>query len=1740
MPCPAARKSGSLPKLVPALVAALLVSTEASAQPHLDGAWSAVSNWPLIAVHAAVTPDGRVLTYGTNGDGKQTGYFIYDVWDPAAGLEGGHLTLDNMTLTDIFCSSQVIVPQTGEILIAGGDQWTGTGTTNTGNANSNVFDFTDNTLARSANMNRERWYSSATVLVNGKVYIQGGTGGGDRPEVRDDDSSFRLLSGVPTGSYAALFPRNFLAPDGRVFGYDTNGKMYFVTTGGTGSIAQVGQFSSANAGWTSSAAMFSPGRILQAGGNSNGAVVIDINGPQPTVTATQSMSTRRQWISATVMPDGRVLATGGSEVENQLNGVNNQAEIWDPATGQWHVGTEGALARLYHSSALLLPDASVLVAGGGAPGPLVNTNAELYYPPYLFDESGSFAPRPAIVSAPDTADVGASLTIDADRGDIGRVTLVKTGSVTHSVNMDQRFIELPFSQAGNVLYADLPERASDTPPGFYYLFVFDDDGVPSAAKILKINADTTPNTAVDYTPTVGGGGGSPFQLTCGIDEVLVGVHGRYGTYVHQIGPQCVRVDQFGRWIGDPVDGPVTGGLTSGTTFEKTCPPDSAVSGFRGWTAQYVDRLELQCRALTLSGSLTGTGEFLGTFGGGGGSAQGTFTCGTENPVYALYGRSGSWIDSFGVQCRQAPITPISTNSTPVVVNPGSQSGVVGVAVDLTLSASDSDGDPLTFTAIGLPTGLSIGTTSGRISGVPSAAGSYPVSVIVDDGSESDVAQFVWTIDDVAALTVDPVEPLPSQPAGTPITYTASAHGGLNVRYKWSFGDGSPETPYSDSPSIGHSYQDPGIFFVSLTVTDDQTGPLVQQFVQTVHLPGTSSPARSSSNMAFESPAGGGARLWVVNQDNDSVSAFDAASNAKLGEAAVGTAPRAVAVAPDGRIWVTNKGSSSVSVLDPATLGVAQTITLPPGSAPYGIVFAVATNTAYVVLEGSGQLLTLDASTGAVLGAAAIGAHARHIAIDGSESLVYVSRFVTPSQPGESTATVASEIGGTKAGGEVLVVATGSLTLLDTIVLEHSAKADAENQGAGVPNYLGPVVISPDGVAATVPSKQDNIGRGTLRSGENLNFQNTVRAISSYIDVLAGVENPTRRLDHDNASVASAAVYGPNGVYLFVALETSREIAIIDAHGGEELFRIDVGRAPQGLATSADGTTLYVNNFMDRTVGVYDLSELLTAGQWNVPLIASVPAVASERLDPIVLTGKQLFYDARDTRLARDAYMSCASCHNDGGQDGRVWDLTGMGEGLRATISLLGTGAAHGALHWTENFDEVQDFEGQIRTLAGGTGLMSDADFNTGTRNEPLGDPKAGLSADLDALAAYVESLTDAPLSPYRNADGSPTAAASAGRDVFASENCGACHAGTAFTDSGSDNLHDIGTLEASSGSRLGGPLTGIDTPTLRGVWNTAPYLHNGSAPTLAAAVTAHDDVALDAQNLAVLVAYLEQIDALEPAAPLSNAAPTVANPGTQQHRVGDSVSLQIVASDDGDTLTFAATGLPSGLGIDAASGLVSGTLAAAGTSNVTVTVSDGEYDASTSFGFTVTANTAPSVADPGDQTGTVGVGISLQIQASDIDGDSLSYNASGLPAGLGINTATGRISGIPSSNGTYQVTVTVSDGSEDASTSFAFDIAAGSDTAAPSQPGRPSYWSDGGKPHLYWNPSTDNVGVAGYIVYRSTSRRSLGSEIGRSSEPSFRDGSAGRWRSYYYTVQAYDAAGNRSAMSSSRRVFIWW
>jgi len=239
-------------------------------------------------------------------------------------------------------------------------------------------------------------------------------------------------------------------------------------------------------------------------------------------------------------------------------------------------------------------------------------------------------------------------------------------------------------------------------------------------------------------------------------------------------------------------------------------------------------------------------------------------------------------------------------------------------------------------------------------------------------------------------------------------------------------------------------------------------------------------------------------------------------------------------------------------------------------------------------------------------------------------------------------------------------------------------------------------------------------------------------------------------------------------YLFVATRGTRTVERIDVLRDQLSGSIaDVGLAPNGLALSPDDRFLYVDAYLSREVVVYDVSSFDTA---PTPL-ARLPIVSVEPLAPDLLRGKQLFNDALDPRLGSDGYIACAHCHLDGLDDHRTWDFTDRGEGLRNTTSLLGAPGT-GAIHWSANFDELQDFEHDIRGPFRGTGLMSDADFHTGTRDTTLGDPKAGVSADLDALAAYVASLDRLAPSPHRGPDGSLPEAAARGRAIFESSETG--------------------------------------------------------------------------------------------------------------------------------------------------------------------------------------------------------------------------------------------------------------------------------------------------------------------------------------------------------------------------------
>ncbi|MFZ2280826.1 MAG: Ig-like domain-containing protein [Prosthecobacter sp.] len=956
---------------------------------------------------------------------------------------------------------------------------------------------------------------------------------------------------------------------------------------------------------------------------------------------------------------------------------------------------------------------------------------------------------------------------------------------------------------------------------------------------------------------------------------------------------------------------------------------------------------------------------------------------------------------------------VPQNLSPQITNPGAQASLIGAVVSLPVTANDPENDPITFSATGLPSGLSISPGSGVISGSVTVAGTFNVTLTASDGiSTPATSSFVWNV--TAGLTLQPLAAAPKA-TGAALTFTAQSANGINTRYKWNFGDGTPETAWLTTTSIAHTYAGPGRYLVTLTATDDTGITITSTFYQAVYAALTTRKPAASSSIVYEDRATGNDRVWCVNPDNNSVTAFDVVTRARYAEITVGTAPRSLALAPDGRLWVTNVETGTISIINTSTRAVAATVTLAYGSRPFGIVFDPAGTAAWVTLESTGRVLKLNPSTGAQLASIDAGGPVRHLSISADSARVYASRFITPRVAGENTATPML----TGAGGQVVVIGTVALAVERTILLSPSTAADTSTSARGLPNYLGAAVISPDGLSAWVPSKQDNIQRGVLRDGQPLNHENSVRAIVSRIDLTAQTEHLPSRVDIDNAGMPSAAAYDPYGIYVFTALEASREVAILDAWSHQEITRFPAGRAPQGVITSPDGSTLYVQNFMDRTITVHDVRGITQGGNTAPVTTATLNAVTTEKLTAQVLKGKQLFYDAQDPRLALQQYISCAVCHNDAGHDGRVWDLTGFGEGLRNTITLKGH-ATHGMLHWTGNFDEVQDFEGQIRALAGGIGLMTDTQLNTGTRNQPLGDAKAGVSADLDALAAYVKSLTVNGNSPSRTSSGALTTAATAGQQVFRSQNCASCHSGVNFTNSALNVFANIGTIKPASGKRLGAALTGLDVPTLRGSWATGPYLHDGSAATLSDAITAHSGVTLTATDLSNLAAFVASIDDAPTTAPLpfTVALTTAATNVTTAFNV----TVAFSSSASGFTLSdvVVTNGVASTFSGSGASYTFRVTPTAAGV--VTVSVPASAATDSTSLGnsvsnllsVTYTDTTPPTVAL---STPATSVATPFVVTAT------FSENVSGLLA-VEFAVTNGTVTALSSAGAVYSATVT--------------------------------------------------------------------------------------------------------------------
>ncbi len=204
------------------------------------------------------------------------------------------------------------------------------------------------------------------------------------------------------------------------------------------------------------------------------------------------MAQARVQLNATLLPDGKLLVSGGSEIDEDNATAVKQAELYDPDSNAFSSGSSMEVPRLYHSNTLLLPDATVISVGGNPLRKVYQPEIEVYSPPYLFDADGNPAQRPTLTSVPD-GDLYYNQkfqvqTPEADR--IRSVVLMRPGAVTHAFDMEQRLVGLSFSAVpgSSELNVTAPADGNLAPPGYYLLFILDEAGVPSVARFLRFVA----------------------------------------------------------------------------------------------------------------------------------------------------------------------------------------------------------------------------------------------------------------------------------------------------------------------------------------------------------------------------------------------------------------------------------------------------------------------------------------------------------------------------------------------------------------------------------------------------------------------------------------------------------------------------------------------------------------------------------------------------------------------------------------------------------------------------------------------------------------------------------------------------------------------------------------------------------------------------------------------------------------------------------------------------------------------------------------------------------------------------------------------------------------------------------------------------------------------------------------------------------------------------------------------------
>ena len=441
---------------------------------EVAGRWEGLRAWPSVAIHNAVLHTGEVITW--QGGNPTTAYR----WNPETDQINSEVSTTNM-----FCSGHAFLPD-GRLMVTGGNTTLFNGPNTTYKYDPIATAWSNGPVMRSG-----RYYPSVVAVPRGReqlvVFSGNNQDGGRNQDVEIYDKGpggsgrENWLHVAGANRQLQLYPTMHLVASGLIFHSGPEvATQTFDPESGTWQFVANRNYGVRGGG---TAVLLPPGheQVMIVGGRAGGqalatntAEIIDLSAATPAWTYTGSMLYRRMNANAVILPDGTVLITGGGQNDSV---PSHPAELFDLATGTWTVVAMMKSFRLYHSTAVLLPDGRVMSSGSN-----FNPTAEFYSPGYLFRGA-----RPVIDAAPESVRYGASFNVDtADAANIANVVLIRPSAVTHSVNMTQRYVSLDFTAGTNVLDVTAPSNANVAPPGYYMLFILDTDDVPSEAMFIQL------------------------------------------------------------------------------------------------------------------------------------------------------------------------------------------------------------------------------------------------------------------------------------------------------------------------------------------------------------------------------------------------------------------------------------------------------------------------------------------------------------------------------------------------------------------------------------------------------------------------------------------------------------------------------------------------------------------------------------------------------------------------------------------------------------------------------------------------------------------------------------------------------------------------------------------------------------------------------------------------------------------------------------------------------------------------------------------------------------------------------------------------------------------------------------------------------------------------------------------------------------------------------------------------------